>query len=150
MHGNSAALIADAGHSLSDLVTDALTLVVLRVSNRPADSLYAYGYGKVALFHYLCSALSPHVIQSEPLGALFVSMILAGTGVSLGMHAYDTLLLASAGGELGTTSLLVPTNLALAVGLLSIAGKVLSLLLAISLLYDHVFFLKRSGYIIRQ
>lgn len=42
----SMALLADAVHSMSDLVTDLVVLGGLRISRRPADSSHAYGHGK--------------------------------------------------------------------------------------------------------
>ena len=44
--GHSAAMVADAIHSLSDFVTDFVVLIFVRLSNRPKDAKYAYGYGK--------------------------------------------------------------------------------------------------------
>ena len=44
--GHSAAMIADAVHSLSDFVTDVIVLVFVRLSNKPADDDHAYGHGK--------------------------------------------------------------------------------------------------------
>ena len=44
--GNSAAMIADAVHSLSDFVTDIVVIVFVRFSNKPKDEFYDYGYGK--------------------------------------------------------------------------------------------------------
>ena len=41
--GRSAAMIADAGHSFSDLVSDAVTLLALRLSSLPADVDHPYG-----------------------------------------------------------------------------------------------------------
>ena len=43
---NSAAMIADAVHSLSDFVTDVIVIVFVRFAHKPKDELYAYGYGK--------------------------------------------------------------------------------------------------------
>ncbi|KAI8873449.1 hypothetical protein GQ42DRAFT_117895 [Ramicandelaber brevisporus] len=43
---NSAALIADAGHSLSDLVSDFVTLYTFRKARQPADALHPFGYGR--------------------------------------------------------------------------------------------------------
>ncbi len=42
----SAALIADAAHSFSDLVTDIVAIVGIRLSARPADESHAYGHGR--------------------------------------------------------------------------------------------------------
>lgn len=44
--GSSAAMMADAVHSLSDLITDVVILVMVRISSRPADKKHPYGYGK--------------------------------------------------------------------------------------------------------
>ncbi|MBF0144360.1 MAG: magnetosome biogenesis CDF transporter MamB [Magnetococcales bacterium] len=44
---NCAALMADAFHSLADLLASVFTLVSLRISDRPADEKFAYGYGKI-------------------------------------------------------------------------------------------------------
>lgn len=53
--GNSAAMIADATHSLSDLITDIIVLFGFRVVDKPADSTHQYGHGKVeTLLSALC------------------------------------------------------------------------------------------------
>ena len=44
--GHSAAMVADAVHSLSDFVTDVIVLVFVRISNKPQDKSHAYGHGK--------------------------------------------------------------------------------------------------------
>ena len=44
--GHSAAMIADAIHSVSDFVTDIVVLVFVRVSHRPKDKSHDYGHGK--------------------------------------------------------------------------------------------------------
>ncbi len=45
--GRSQALIADGVHSASDLVTDLVTLVALRLGRQPEDSEHPYGHGKI-------------------------------------------------------------------------------------------------------
>jgi len=65
--GNSAALIADAGHSLSDLVSDFVTLWTLRMSRLPPDADHPYGHGRF-----------------EQLGSLFVAFMLLLTGWHFG------------------------------------------------------------------
>ena len=42
----SAALVADAVHSISDLSTDIVVLLGIRISSRPADESHAYGHGR--------------------------------------------------------------------------------------------------------
>ncbi|MBF0416686.1 MAG: magnetosome biogenesis CDF transporter MamB [Magnetococcales bacterium] len=44
---NCAALMADAFHSMADLLASVFTLFSLRLSDRPADDKFAYGYGKI-------------------------------------------------------------------------------------------------------
>ena len=44
--GHSAAMVADAVHSLSDFVTDVIVLVFVRISGRPKDKSHDYGHGK--------------------------------------------------------------------------------------------------------
>ncbi|MFH1359835.1 MAG: cation diffusion facilitator family transporter [Candidatus Omnitrophota bacterium] len=46
IYGRSAAMIADAVHSLSDLATDVIAWLGLRVADRPADKSHNYGHGK--------------------------------------------------------------------------------------------------------
>jgi len=42
----SAALVADAVHSISDLSTDIVVILGIRLSSRPADEGHAYGHGR--------------------------------------------------------------------------------------------------------
>ena len=44
--GNSAAMIADAVHSLSDFLTDIVVLVFVHISTKPQDTSHDYGHGK--------------------------------------------------------------------------------------------------------
>ena len=44
--GHSAAMIADAVHSLSDFVKDIIVLVFVRISGKPTDKSHEYGHGK--------------------------------------------------------------------------------------------------------
>lgn len=44
--GNSAAMLADAVHSLSDFVTDVIVIVFVRISAKPEDEGHDYGHGK--------------------------------------------------------------------------------------------------------
>ncbi|KAJ7251511.1 cation efflux family-domain-containing protein [Mycena haematopus] len=72
---HSAALIADAGHSLSDLLGDGVTLVCWRLSRRPPSDTYPYGFAKF-----------------ETLGTTTVSLFLIGGALGLGFHSYHLLL----------------------------------------------------------
>ena len=44
--GHSAAMVADAVHSLSDFVTDVIVLVFVQISSKPNDKSHDYGHGK--------------------------------------------------------------------------------------------------------
>ena len=48
--GRSAAMVADAVHSLSDLATDVIVLVFVRISGKPEDKGHDYGHGKYETF----------------------------------------------------------------------------------------------------
>ncbi|KAF2820064.1 mitochondrial metal transporter 2 [Ophiobolus disseminans] len=67
---NSQALLADAIHSLTDLVSDVLTLATVGWSLKPPSERFPSGYGKI-----------------ESLGALGVSGILLGGGFLMGWTA---------------------------------------------------------------
>ncbi|WVW81037.1 hypothetical protein I302_103028 [Kwoniella bestiolae CBS 10118] len=72
---NSASLLAEAGHSLSDLLGDFVTLATWRISRRPATDNFPWGYSKFETF-----------------GTLSVSVILVGGAVGIGLHSYHLLL----------------------------------------------------------
>lgn len=44
--GHSAAMIADAVHSLSDFATDIVVIFFVRIANKPQDKSHEYGHGK--------------------------------------------------------------------------------------------------------
>ncbi len=44
--GHSAAMVADAVHSLSDFFTDGIVLLFVRISGKPQDKSHDYGHGK--------------------------------------------------------------------------------------------------------
>ncbi len=44
--GHSAAMVADAVHSLSDFVTDIVVIAFVRISGKPEDEDHGYGHGK--------------------------------------------------------------------------------------------------------
>ncbi|WP_030429977.1 cation diffusion facilitator family transporter [Allokutzneria albata] len=62
----SAALLAEAAHSVADTFTEGLLLTALRRSGRPADRRHPFGYGKERYFWSLLAAVSIFVS-----GALF-------------------------------------------------------------------------------
>lgn len=54
----SAAMLAEAAHSVADTATEGLLLTSLRRSDRPADRLHPFGYGKERFFWALIAAIS--------------------------------------------------------------------------------------------
>jgi cation diffusion facilitator family transporter len=44
--GHSAAMVADAVHSLSDFLTDIIVLIFVNISSKPQDKSHDYGHGK--------------------------------------------------------------------------------------------------------
>lgn len=62
----SAALLAEAAHSVGDSSTEVLLLTALRRSRRPADEVHPFGYGKERYFWSLLAAVAIFVS-----GALF-------------------------------------------------------------------------------
>ncbi|EGZ27042.1 hypothetical protein PHYSODRAFT_308518 [Phytophthora sojae] len=64
---HSSALVADAAHSLSDLLSDVVTLWSVKVARLPPDPKHPYGYGKY-----------------EAVGSLSVGAILVLCGIGIG------------------------------------------------------------------
>lgn len=71
---NSAVLVADAGHSLSDLFSDFITLWAMQVARLPPDADHPWGHGKF-----------------ESVGSLFLSLTLLATGLGVGSWSYEKL-----------------------------------------------------------
>lgn len=72
---HSAALLADAGHSLSDLLGDFVVLFCWNLSRRPPSERYPYGFAKF-----------------ETLGTTTISILLIGGALGIGVHSYHLLL----------------------------------------------------------
>lgn len=66
--GHSAAMIADAVHSLSDFITDIVILLFIRISNKPIDKDHDYGHGK---YETLATALIGAVLFIVGIGILW-------------------------------------------------------------------------------
>lgn len=45
--GRSSAMVADAGHSVSDIASDIVTITSLKIAKKPIDRDHPYGHGKV-------------------------------------------------------------------------------------------------------
>lgn len=70
--GNSAAMVSDAVHSLSDFVTDIVVLIFVRVSGRPQDENHDYGHGKYETLATLLIGLA--------LASAAVGIVVSGAG----------------------------------------------------------------------
>lgn len=110
---HSSALVADAGHSLSDLFSDFITLWAVQIARLPPDDDHPYGHGKF-----------------EAVGALFLALTLLGTGLSVGGVSYGKLMdivkAQKAGAILaggGGAAVKIPTFPALIMAFLSIVSK---------------------------
>jgi len=99
--GHSAAMIADAFHSLSDFITDIIVLVFVGVSAKPQDRSHDYGHGKF-----------------ETLASLFISLALFGAAVAIIVAGAQKLAAWLGGAELAS-----PGSLALWAAIISILLK---------------------------
>jgi cation diffusion facilitator family transporter len=72
--GSSQALIADAVHSFSDLFTDVVVLIGIRIGNKPPDKTHHFGHARI-----------------ETLASTIVGMALIGTALYLGVSASLTI-----------------------------------------------------------
>ena len=69
---NSAAMVADAAHSVSDFVTDIVVLIFVHISAKPQDTDHDYGHGKFETMATLFIGLA--------LVAAAVGIIVSGAG----------------------------------------------------------------------
>ena len=99
--GHSSAMIADAVHSLSDLLTDFIVLLFVGISARPQDSSHDYGHGKF-----------------ETLASLMVSIALIGAAIGIIVSGASKF-----AAWLGGADLQSPGRLALWVAVISIVVK---------------------------
>ena len=99
--GHSAAMVADAIHSLSDFVTDLIVIVFVRISGKPEDKSHDYGHGKY-----------------ETLAMTIIGMALLAVAIAI-VYSGMTKIIAWANG----TQLEAPGMLALWAALLSVLLK---------------------------
>jgi cation diffusion facilitator family transporter len=81
--GNSAAMIADAVHSLSDFITDIVVIFGLKAAGKPADQNHHYGHGKI-----------------ETICAAFVGIVLFIIGIEIFVSGLGKIILVINGGNL--------------------------------------------------
>ena len=99
--GHSAAMVADAVHSLSDFVTDVVVLAFVRISGKPRDRSHDYGHGKY-----------------ETLALTVIGLVLLATSVGIFYEGMSRIAYWAGGGQLEA-----PGMLAFWAALLSIVLK---------------------------
>ena len=99
--GHSAAMIADAVHSLSDFATDIVVLIFTRISNKPQDKNHDYGHGKY-----------------ETLATAIIGIVLFAVGADICWNGLRAIQTVWQGGRLP-----VPGMLAFAGAIISIVSK---------------------------
>ena len=72
--GHSTALVADALHSLSDLLTDAIVLATHKIGQLPADSNHPYGHGR-----------------AETIGSTIVGSVIILAGIWIGYDVWQVI-----------------------------------------------------------
>lgn len=63
--GQSAAMLADGIHSLSDFITDAIVIIFIRISGKESDLDHAYGHGKYETFATLLISLALFIVSGS-------------------------------------------------------------------------------------
>lgn len=99
--GHSAAMIADAVHSLSDFITDIIVIIFVAISGKPEDSDHSYGHGKY-----------------ETLATAVIGIILFFVGVGILISGIKAIV-----GALQGVPLQAPSLLALIAAVISIVVK---------------------------
>ena len=99
--GRSAAMVADAVHSLSDLVTDIVVLVFVNISGKPEDADHSYGHGKY-----------------ETLATAIIAIVLFAVGVTILVESVEDIVAVINGAILP-----VPSSIALIAAVISIVAK---------------------------
>lgn len=87
--GNSAAMIADAVHSLSDFITDIIVILFVRVSSMPKDENHHYGHGKY-----------------ETLATTIIGIVLFAVGLKIHLSSLQSVLDFYRGKELPSPSMI--------------------------------------------
>lgn len=99
--GHSAAMVADAVHSLSDFLTDIVVLAFVKLSSKPADHDHDYGHGKY-----------------ETVATSIIGMALVVVAVMLGWNGMEKIVQTIQGEEMES-----PDVIALVAAIASIALK---------------------------
>ncbi len=98
--GNSSALLSDAAHSLSDVLSTFVVLIGVKVANKESDKDHQYGHERL-----------------ESIAAILLSGVLMATGVGIGFVGMEKLFSGN------YENLVLPTNIALYAAIVSIFAK---------------------------
>ena len=98
--GNSGAMISDAIHSFSDVITTVIAWIGVKASKKEADTAHPYGHDRI-----------------ECIASLGLGIILLATGLGVGKTGVETILSGS------YESLAAPGAIALAAAIVSIVSK---------------------------
>lgn len=99
--GHSAAMLADAVHSLSDFITDIVVIVFVRIAGKPEDKGHDYGHGKY-----------------ETLATAIIGLLLLCVGFGIFWNGASSIYTFLRGGQLES-----PGVVALVAALVSIVSK---------------------------
>lgn len=99
--GHSAAMLADAVHSLSDFITDIVVIVFVRIAGKPEDKGHDYGHGKY-----------------ETLATAIIGLLLLCAGFGIFWNGASSIYTFLQGGQLES-----PGVVALVAALVSIVSK---------------------------
>lgn len=99
--GHSGAMVSDAIHSASDVLSTIVVMVGVKVSSRESDKNHQYGHERL-----------------ESVAALILAVVLAATGFGIGYNGLRTIIAGTEGGRFT-----VPTLLPLAAAVVSILVK---------------------------
>ncbi len=114
--GHSAAMVADAVHSMSDFATDIIILLCVRISGKPQDKDHDYGHGKY-----------------ETLATVVVGLILFGVGLGILWNGVEKIWLSINGVQLEEP------------GILAFIAAIVSILIKEALCRYTAFVGKESG-----
>lgn len=98
--GNSGAMISDAIHSFSDVLTTIIAWIGVKVSKKDADRAHPYGHERL-----------------ECVASLILGIVLMATGLGVGKTGLETILSGN------YEALAVPSTIALVAAVVSIVGK---------------------------
>ena len=99
--GRSSAMVADAVHSISDLATDVVVLLFVKISAKPKDACHKYGHGKY-----------------ETIASIIIALALGAVGVGICINGVEKIAAVVRGEQIAK-----PEFIALIAAVVSIAAK---------------------------